>query len=80
MLRISYKNRKTVFQYRCSRAEAPEQLAMHMANWRFETVKDENGDEIQREVPASEIVAEWVDGQTATPVPVPDYKGPPPKR
>lgn len=80
MLRISYKNRKTVFTYKCSRAEAPEQLVMHMANWRREQVKDDNGDDVEREIPAADVIAEWVEGEIATAIPVPNYKGPPPKR
>lgn len=79
MLRIRYKTKQSVFEYDVPRNAAAEMLAVHMANWRRETVTID-GKEVTREVPASDVVAEWVDGDAVEFLPVPEYTGPAPKR
>ena len=49
-------------------------LVKHMMNWRYETV-----DDVQREIPTTDIIAEWVDGERVESIAVPNY-APPPKR
>lgn len=56
---ISYKGRKTQFWYACSRQELRNVVLQHIANWQRETVR-ENGQDVVREIPSSELEVRWV--------------------
>jgi len=77
VLRIRYRSKPDSpgFEYHCSKAEAPEQLAMHLAYCRYETV-DVDGVSAKREIPTSDVIAEWVDDDKTESIPVPEYKKP----
>lgn len=80
MLRIRYKSRPDSpgFEYSCSRREAMEKLQQHMRFCCRETVDDGNGNEVTREIPASDLLVEWVEGEKieilAVPAPRPKAK------
>lgn len=78
MLRIRYKNRSTVFEHRdCALRDAVEVVLHHHNMWKRESIKNDDGDYVMREVPVTDIIAEWQDGRAwdetkpATIIPIP---------
>ena len=63
MLRISYKGRKTVFHLKgLKRRDVPSAVRTHVGLWGREQVRDESGQTVTREVPRSDMIVEWQDG------------------
>ena len=64
MLRIRYKNRKMAFVYKCKKREVQEQIKFHLTHWSRERVTpgDQSPNGASREIPKSDVIAEWQDG------------------
>jgi hypothetical protein len=61
MLRIRYKDRKTVFEYRdMTREDAEEQVVGHAQRFCIETVTIDKKP-VRREIDQSTLIAEWVE-------------------
>lgn len=62
MLRIRYKNRETVFEFRnIKRAKALNEVASHRFFYRTETVTID-GREVERKIDPADMIVEWQDG------------------
>lgn len=74
-LRISCKDKKSKFVYKCKKLEAPLVVAKHLSMFSREK-RRENGADVHSVIPADHFTAEWqdnepwADGAAAETVPV----------
>ena len=77
-LRVSYKGRKTVFEYKLDRSEVDEMLRTHARHWAAESIRsaDNPAEMVVAPIDQSAMIIEWVTGlgsaaEKVTPVPNP---------
>lgn len=64
MLRLRYKERTTVFEFRgVEKKDAREIIGNHLVLFSQESHKQLDGTYITRLIPPSELIAEWQDGE-----------------
>lgn len=63
MLRIRLKGRESAFLYKCLKKEVPNLYAQHLRLWGREQA-DPKDESTRRDIPVSEWIAEWQDGDT----------------
>jgi hypothetical protein len=82
MLRIKVKGRESAFVYKCLKKEVPNMIAQHLRLWGREQ-SDAHDESTRRDIPVTEWVAEWQDGDAWNPngpvevIPIPGATPPP---